>query len=205
MKLVKDTDNKIIETSEVTDKEAEQAFKTILTWLGEDPNREGLLETPKRVMKAYKEYFGGYKVDPDKILDKTFGDVDGYDDMVIQKNISVQSHCEHHMAPIIGKAHVAYIPKERVVGLSKLARVVEVFSKRLQTQERLTMQIAKTLMESLDAKGVAVTIDSTHQCMTMRGIKKEQASTVTNYYLGQFKEDLSYQNRYLRFISIAKD
>ena len=205
MKLVKDTDNKIIETSEVTDKEAEQAFKTILTWLGEDPNREGLLETPKRVMKAYKEYFGGYKVDPDKILDKTFGDVDGYDDMVIQKNISVQSHCEHHMAPIIGKAHVAYIPKERVVGLSKLARVVEVFSKRLQTQERLTMQVAKTLMESLDAKGVAVTIDSTHQCMTMRGIKKEQASTVTNYYLGQFKEDLSYQNRYLRFISIAKD
>ena len=205
MKLVKDTDNKIIETSEVTDKEAELAFKTILTWLGEDPNREGLLETPKRVMKAYKEYFGGYKVDPDKILDKTFGDVDGYDDMVIQKNISVQSHCEHHMAPIIGKAHVAYIPKERVVGLSKLARVVEVFSKRLQTQERLTMQIAKTLMESLDAKGVAVTIDSTHQCMTMRGIKKEQATTVTNYYLGQFKEDLSYQNRYLRFISIPKD
>ena len=205
MKLVKDTDNKIIETSEVTDKEAEQAFKTILTWLGEDPNREGLLETPKRVMKAYKEYFGGYKVDPNKILDKTFGDVDGYDDMVIQKNISVQSHCEHHMAPIIGKAHVAYIPKERVVGLSKLARVVEVFSKRLQTQERLTMQIAKTLMESLDAKGVAVTIDSTHQCMTMRGIKKEQATTVTNYYLGQFKDDLSYQNRYLRFISISKD
>ena len=205
MKLVKDTDNKIIETNAVSDKEAEQAFKTILTWLGEDPNREGLLETPKRVMKAYKEYFSGYKIDPDKILDKTFGDVDGYDDMVIQKNISVQSHCEHHMAPIIGKAHVAYIPKERVVGLSKLARVVEVFSKRLQTQERLTMQIAKTLMESLDAKGVAVTIDSTHQCMTMRGIKKEQATTVTNYYLGQFKEDLSYQNRYLRFISIPKD
>jgi GTP cyclohydrolase IA len=205
MKLVKDADNKIIEANKVSDKEAEEAFKTILTWLGEDPSREGLLETPKRVMKAYKEYFAGYKEDPSKILDKTFGDVDGYDDMVIQKNISIQSHCEHHMAPIIGKAHVAYIPKERVVGLSKLARVVEVFSKRLQTQERLTMQVAKTLMESLDAKGVAVTIDSTHQCMTMRGIKKEQASTVTNYYLGQFKEDLSYQNRYLRFISIAKD
>ena len=205
MKLVKDTDSKILDANNVSDKEAEQAFKTILTWLGEDPNREGLLETPKRVMKAYKEYFSGYKVDPNKILDKTFGDVDGYDDMVIQKNISIQSHCEHHMAPIIGKAHVAYIPKERVVGLSKLARVVEVFSKRLQTQERLTMQVAKTLMESLDAKGVAVTIDSTHQCMTMRGIKKEHASTVTNYYLGQFKEDLSFQNRYLRFISIAKD
>ena len=205
MKLVKDTENKIIETNKVSDKEAEEAFKTILSWMGEDPEREGLLETPKRVMKAYKEYFSGYKENPNKILDKTFGDVDGYDDMVIQKNISIQSHCEHHMAPIIGKAHVAYIPKERVVGLSKLARVVEVFSKRLQTQERLTMQIAKTLMESLDAKGVAVTIDSTHQCMTMRGIKKEQASTVTNYYLGQFKEDLSFQNRYLRFISIAKD
>ena len=205
MKLVKDTDGKILDENNVSDKEAEEAFKTILTWLGEDPNREGLLETPKRVMKAYKEYFSGYKVDPNKILDKTFGDVDGYDDMVIQKNISIQSHCEHHMAPIIGKAHVAYIPKERVVGLSKLARVVEVFSKRLQTQERLTMQVAKTLMESLDAKGVAVTIDSTHQCMTMRGIKKEHASTVTNYYLGQFKEDLSFQNRYLRFISITKD
>ena len=205
MKLVKDTDNKNLEANKVSDKEAEEALKTILTWMGEDPNREGLLETPKRVVKAYKEYFAGYKENPNKILDKTFGDVDGYDDMVIQKNISVQSHCEHHMAPIIGKAHVAYIPKERVVGLSKLARVVEVFSKRLQTQERLTMQIAKTLMESLDAKGVAVTIDSTHQCMTMRGIKKEQASTVTNYYLGQFKDDLSYQNRYLRFISITKD
>ena len=136
-----------------------------------------------------------------KYLSKTFGDVEGYNDIVIQKNISVQSHCEHHMAPIIGIAHVAYIPNQRVVGLSKLARVVEAFSKRLQTQERLTMQIAKTVMEALDAKGVAVTIDSNHMCMTMRGVKKEQATTVTNYYLGVFKEDLSYQNRYLRFIS----
>ena len=204
MKLAKDTDiNK--QKNKISDKEAEEAFKTILAWMGEDPNREGLLETPKRVVKAFKEYFKGYNEDPNQILDKTFGDVDGYDDMVIQKNISVQSHCEHHMAPIIGKAHVAYIPKNRVVGLSKLARVVEVFSKRLQTQERLTMQIANTLMQSLDAKGVAVTIDSTHQCMTMRGIKKEQATTVTNYYLGQFKDDLSYQNRYLRFISISKE
>ena len=204
MKLVKDTndDNRI---KKVSDKDAEEAFKTILTWMGEDPGREGLLETPKRVVKAFKEYFKGYKENPIQVLDKTFGDVDGYDDMVIQKNISVQSHCEHHMAPIIGKAHVAYIPNERVVGLSKLARVVEVFSKRLQTQERLTMQIANTLMGALDAKGVAVTIDSTHQCMTMRGIKKEQATTVTNYYLGQFKEDLSYQNRYLRLISNSKD
>ena len=201
MKLVKDTDNKELLSKEVSDKEAEQAFRTILSWIGEDPNREGLLETPKRVMKAFKEYFKGYKEDASKVLDKTFGDVEGYDDMVVQKNISVQSHCEHHMAPIIGVAHVAYIPGERVVGLSKLARVVEVFSKRLQTQERLTMQIANTLMEALKPKGVAVSIDSTHQCMTMRGIKKEQATTVTNYYLGQFKEDLSYQNRYLRFIS----
>ena len=203
MKLVKDIDNNQ-NSKKISDKEAEEAFKTILSWMGEDPNREGLLETPKRVVKAFKEYFKGYKEDPVQVLDKTFGDVDGYDDMVIQKNISIQSHCEHHMAPIIGKAHVAYIPNERVVGLSKLARVVEVFSKRLQTQERLTMQIANTLMQSLDAKGVAVTIDSTHQCMTMRGIKKEQATTVTNYYLGQFKEDLSYQNRYLRLISNSK-
>ena len=201
MKLVKDTEAKVLKVNEVSDKEAEEAFKTILTWMGEDPKREGLLETPKRVVKAYKEYFGGYSEDPNKILDKTFGDVEGYDDMVVQKNVSVQSHCEHHMAPIIGIAHVAYIPNERVVGLSKLARVVEVFSKRLQTQERLTMQIAKTIMDSLDAKGVAVTIDSTHQCMTMRGIKKENATTVTNYFLGQFKEDLGVQNRYLRFIS----
>ena len=200
MKLVKDINKTNIE-NEISDKEAEEAFVKILKYIGEDPGREGLLETPKRVRKAFKEYFKGYQEDPYKILSKTFGDVDGYNDIVIQKNISVQSHCEHHMAPIIGIAHVAYIPNERVVGLSKLARVVEVFSKRLQTQERLTMQIAKTVMEALDAKGVAVTIDSNHMCMTMRGVKKEQATTVTNYYLGQFKEDLSYQNRYLRFIS----
>jgi len=201
MKLVKDIENKKNEIQKISDKEAEEAFVKILEWMGEDPNREGLLETPKRVVKAFKEYFRGYAQDPKKELEKTFGDVDGYDDMVIQKNISVQSHCEHHMAPIIGVAHVAYIPRDRVVGLSKLARVVEIYSKRLQTQERLNMQIAKTLMEVLDAKGVAVSIDSTHQCMTMRGIKKEQATTVTNYFLGEFKEDLSIQNRYLRFIA----
>ena len=200
MKLVKNENEKNSATK-ISEEEAEQAFVKIIKYIGEDPSREGLLSTPKRLVKAFKEYFKGYHEDPKKILEKTFGDVEGYDDMVVQKNISVQSHCEHHMAPIIGVAHVAYIPGERVVGLSKLARVVEVFSKRLQTQERLTMQIAKTLMEALDAKGVAVTIDATHQCMTMRGIKKEQATTVTNYYLGQFKEDLSYQNRYLRFIT----
>ena len=201
MKLVKDTENNLKEGEKVSEKEAEEAFTKIIKWLGEDPLREGLKSTPKRLIKAYREYFKGYSEDPNKILEKTFGDVHGYDDMVIQKNISVQSHCEHHMAPIIGVAHVAYIPKERVVGLSKLARVVDVFAKRLQTQERLTMQIANTLMEGLDAKGVAVSIDATHQCMTTRGIKKEQATTVTNYYLGKFKDDLSYQNRYLRFIS----
>ena len=199
MKLEKKENNKNVE--KITDKEAEEAFVKIFKWLGEDPGREGLIETPKRVVKAFKEYFKGYHEDPVRVLDKTFSDVEGYDDMVVQKNISVQSHCEHHMAPIIGVAHVAYIPNERVVGLSKLARVVEVFSKRLQTQERLTMQIASTLMQALDAKGVAVSINATHQCMTMRGIKKEQATTVTNYYLGQFKEDLSFQNRYLRFIA----
>jgi len=201
MKLVKDTDKTLINKDQITDQQAEEAFKTILQWIGEDPNREGLLETPKRVVKAFKEYFKGYQQDPIIELKKTFGDVDGYDDMVIEKNISLESHCEHHMAPIIGVAHVAYIPKTKVVGLSKLARTVEIFSKRLQTQERLTMQIANTLMMGLDAKGVAVTIDAAHQCMTMRGIKKEKATTVTNYFLGSFKDDLSFQNRYLRLIS----
>ena len=199
MKLVKDT-NLNEQSKEVSDDEALDAFRTILSWMGEDPSREGLIETPKRVLKAYKEYFGGYNLDANKVLEKTFGDVEGYDDMVVEKNISVTSHCEHHMAPIVGTAHLAYIPKDRVVGLSKLARVVEVFSKRLQTQERLTMQIAQSLMTALYAKVVAVTIDAAHQCMTMRGIKKDNATTVTNYFLGQFKEDLSIQNRYLRFI-----
>ena len=201
MKLVKDVEKDFKHSEKVSEKEVEEAFVKIIRWIGEDPSREGLASTPKRLVKAFKEYFKGYNEDPKKILEKTFGDVHGYNDMVIQKNISLQSHCEHHLAPIIGVAHVAYIPNLRVVGLSKLARVVEVFSKRLQTQERLTMQIANTLMDALDAKGVAVSIDAAHQCMTMRGIKKEQATTVTNYFLGQFKEDLSYQNRYLRFIS----
>ena len=201
MKLVKNIDNKNIDKIKISEEEVEKALRTILTWIGENPDREGLKETPKRVVKAFKEYFQGYTQDTDKILSKTFGDVEGYDDMVIEKNITVESHCEHHMAPIIGVAHISYVPRKKVVGLSKLARVVEVFSKRLQTQERLTMQIAKSLMGALDARGVAVTIDAAHQCMTMRGIKKEKATTVTNYFLGIFKEDLSYQNRYLRFIS----
>ena len=201
MKLVKDIEKDASKRLKVSDKEAEEAFKTILTWIGENPKREGLIETPRRVVKAFKEYFKGYHQNAEADLSKTFGDVEGYDDMVVEKNITLESHCEHHMAPIIGVAHVAYIPNKKVVGLSKLARTVEVFSKRLQTQERLTMQIASTLMKALDAKGVAVTIDAAHQCMTMRGIKKEKATTVTNYFLGSFKEDLSIQNRYLSYLA----
>jgi len=201
MKLVKDTDLIQEKKQQITDEKAEEAIKTIIQWIGENPNREGLKSTPKRVVKAFREYFGGYSQDPKKFLSKTFTEVDGYDDMVIEKNISVQSHCEHHMAPIIGVAHVAYIPSKKVVGLSKLARVVEVFSKRLQTQERLTMQIANTIMDVLQPRGVAVTIDASHQCMTNRGIKKEKTTTVTNYFLGAFKDDLSFQNRYLRYIN----
>jgi len=201
MKLVKDIDKILEDKQEISDEKAEEAIRVIIKWLGENPEREGLLSTPKRVIKAYKEYFQGYKQDPKKYLSKTFTEVDGYDDMVIEKNISLQSHCEHHMAPIIGVAHVAYIPSNKVVGLSKLARVVEVFSKRLQTQERLTMQIAKTIMDILQPRGVAVTIDAAHHCMTNRGIKKENTTTITNYFLGTFKEDLSFQNRYLRYIN----
>ena len=201
MKLVKDTDQIHKKNPQVADEKAEEAIRTIIQWIGEDPEREGLKSTPRRVIKAFKEYFIGYTENPSNYLSKTFTEVEGYDDMVIEKNISIQSHCEHHMAPIVGVAHVAYIPSKKVVGLSKLARVVEAFSKRLQTQERLTMQIAGTIMEVLQPRGVAVTIDATHQCMTDRGIKKEKTTTVTNYFLGAFKDDLSFQNRYLRYIN----
>ena len=200
MKLVKDIEKKASK-KQVTDQEAEEAFKVILAWIGENPNREGLIDTPKRVVKAFKEYFKGYSLDATQELKRTFGEVEGYDDMVVEKNITLQSHCEHHMAPMLGVVHIAYVPKDKVVGLSKLARTVEVFSKRLQAQERLTMQIANTLMSALDARGVAVTIDAAHQCMTMRGVKKEKSTTITNYFLGKFKDDLSYQNRYLRYIA----
>ena len=193
MKLVKDTDQLNKKTIEVSDQKAEEAIKTILEWIGEDPEREGLKSTPRRVVKAFNEYFKGYKLKPEDYLSKTFTEVEGYDDMVIEKNISISSHCEHHMAPIIGVAHVAYMPSDKVVGLSKLARVVEVFSNRLQTQERLTTQIAKTIMNVLQPRGVAVTIDASHQCMTNRGVKKENTTTVTNYFLGAFKDDLSFQ------------
>ena len=201
MKLVKDTDQLKKKDQKISDEKAEEAVKLIIEWIGEDTQREGLRSTPKRVIKAFKEYFKGYNDDPSKYLLKTFTEVEGYDDMIIEKNISVRSHCEHHMAPITGVAHVAYIPAKKVVGLSKLARVVDAYSKRLQTQERLTMQIARAIMDVLQPRGVAVTIDASHQCMTDRGIKKENTTTVTNYFLGAFKDDLSFQNRYLRYIN----
>ena len=201
MKLVKDTDKLQEKNQKISDQKAEEAVQTLIQWIGENPEREGLKSTPQRVIKAYKEYFHGYQEDPAKYLTKTFTEVEGYDDMVIEKNISIRSHCEHHMAPIIGVVHLAYIPSKKVVGLSKLARVVEAFAKRLQTQERLTMQIAKTIMDVLQPRGVAVTIDAIHHCMTNRGVKKEKATTITNYFLGALKEDLSFQNRYLRYIN----
>ena len=201
MKLVKNIEENKKKNNQISDREAEEAIEVIIKWIGENPDREGLKSTPGRVIKAYKEYFQGYNEDPSKYLMKTFTEVDGYDDMVIEKNISLRSHCEHHMAPIVGFVHVAYIPSKKVVGLSKLARVVDAFAKRLQTQERLTMQIAKTIMDVLQPRGVAVTIDATHQCMTSRGIKKENTTTITNYFLGAFKDDLSFQNRYLRYIN----
>ena len=201
MKLVKGTDQLPKRNRKISDASAEQAVRTIIEWIGEDPEREGLKSTPKRVINAFKEYFQGYDDDPSHYLQKTFTEVEGYDDMVIEKNINIRSHCEHHMAPITGVAHVAYIPSKKVVGLSKLARVVEAFSKRLQTQERLTMQIGKVIMDVLKPRGVAVTIDASHQCMTDRGVKKEKATTITNYFLGAFKDDLSFQNRYLRYIN----
>ena len=185
----------------ISKEEAKKAIQTILKYIGENPDREGLIETPKRVIKAFDEYFSGYAEDPHLYLEKTFGDVEGYDDMVIQKNISIQSHCEHHMAPIIGIAHVAYIPSEKVVGLSKLARVVEAYSRRLQTQERLTMQIANTINKGLKAHGTAVCVDAVHQCMTTRGVMKENATTVTNYFTGSFRDSQSLQQRFLSYIN----
>ena len=185
----------------ISKEEAKKAIQIILKYIGENPDREGLIETPKRVIKAFDEYFSGYADDPQLYLEKTFGDVEGYDDMVIQKNISIQSHCEHHMAPIIGIAHVAYIPSEKVVGLSKLARVVEAYSRRLQTQERLTMQIANTINKGLKAHGTAVCVDAVHQCMTTRGVMKENASTVTNYFTGSFRDSQSLQQRFLSYIN----
>ena len=187
--------------AKISKDEAKKAIEVILKYIGENPEREGLIETPKRVIKAFEEYFSGYQENPEEYLEKTFGDVEGYDDMVIQKNISIQSHCEHHMAPILGVAHVAYIPSEKVVGLSKLARVVDAYSRRLQTQERLTMQIANAIYKGLKAHGAAVCIDAVHQCMTTRGVMKENATTVTNYFTGSFRDSHSLQQRFLSYIN----
>tara|TARA_B100000686_G_scaffold58301_1_gene62594 strand:- start:2878 stop:3501 length:624 start_codon:yes stop_codon:yes gene_type:complete len=181
--------------------EAMKAVKTILAWAGDNPDREGLLETPKRVVKAYEEFCSGYEKDPDEVLSKTFEEVAGYDEMVIIKDIQLESMCEHHMAPIIGKAHVAYIPNKRVVGISKLARVVDVYAKRLQTQETMTAQIAGSIERVLDPKGVGVVIDAAHQCMTTRGVHKTNATTITSQMLGVFRTDYRTRSEFMNLIN----
>jgi len=177
--------------------EAEAAVRTLLAWAGDDPTREGLIETPSRVIKAFGEWFSGYQGNPQKELSRTFDEVNGYDDMVMLRGIEVQSHCEHHMAPFIGKAYVAYLPSGKVVGLSKIARVVEIFAKRLQTQETLTAQIAKAITASVGAKGVAVMIDAEHQCMSTRGINHKDVGTITTSFTNQFKESSELRQRFL--------
>ena len=178
-----------------------EAVRKLILWAGDDPEREGLVETPKRVAKAYKEFFSGYHDDPHEILNKTFEEVEEYDEMVLIKNIRLESHCEHHIVPILGKAHVAYMPKKRVVGISKIARLVDVFAKRLQIQEKLTSQIAETLQSVLDPLGVAVLIDASHQCMTTRGVHKPESSTVTKKMIGIFKEDKILQSQFMELIN----
>ena len=180
--------------------EAMQAVKTLIAWAGDNPNREGLIETPKRVVDAYREFFEGYKMNPDEILSKTFEEVEGYDEMVIIKNIRLESHCEHHIVPILGIAHVAYMPNKRVVGISKLARLVDVYAKRLQIQETLTSQIAETIQRVLDPLGVAVLIDASHQCMTTRGVHKPESSTVTSRMLGVFKTNENLKSEFMELI-----
>lgn len=172
-----------------TREEAMAAVKTLIAWTGDNPNREGLVDTPKRVVDAYEEFFEGYKMNPDEILSRTFEEVEGYDEMVIIKNVRLESHCEHHIVPILGTAHVAYIPNNRVVGISKLARLIDVYGKRLQTQETMTAQIADTIQRVLNPKGVAVVIDAAHQCMTTRGVHKTESSTITSRMLGIFRDD----------------
>jgi len=180
--------------------EAMEAVKTLISWAGDDPSREGLIETPKRVVKAYEEFFAGYEQDASKVLGKTFEDVNGYDDIVFLRDINIESHCEHHMVPIAGKAHVAYLPKDKVVGISKLARVIEIFAKRLQTQETMTMQIINTIDEALDPFGTAIMIDAKHQCMTTRGINKPNVSTITTKFSGLFAEDAELRNRFMQLV-----
>ena len=190
--------------SKPTREQAEKAVKTLIEWAGDDPTREGLVETPKRVAKAYEQFFEGYDLDPEEILRKTFEEVEGYDEMVIVKDIRLESHCEHHIVPILGKAHIGYIPNNRVVGISKLARIVDVFGKRLQTQETMTSQIANVIQKVLDPKGVAVVIDASHQCMTTRGVHKPESSTVTSAMKGIFKENAVTRNEFLSFVTLPK-
>ena len=193
-------DVKISHQNKVSRKEAEKAVETLIRWAGDDPNREGLRETPKRVINAYEEFFSGYKESADKYLSKTFEDVQGYKDMVLLKDIPFNSHCEHHMVPIVGIAHIAYIPVKRVVGISKLARTVEIFAKRLQTQETMTQQISTAIEKSMKPRGVAVYIKAVHQCMTTRGVENPNVSTITNSFLGEFEKDLDLQKRFLSYI-----
>ena len=184
----------------ISREEAEKAVETLIKWAGDDPSREGLRETPKRVVNAFNEFFSGYNESPESYLSKTFEDVQGYEDIVMLKDISFHSHCEHHMVPIIGKVHLAYIPTKKVVGISKLARVVDIFAKRLQTQETMTQQIANCIEKSLKPKGVAVNIEALHQCMTTRGVQKPNVSTITSCFLGEFKTDKSIGQRFTDFI-----
>jgi GTP cyclohydrolase I len=184
-----------------TREQALEAVRTLLAWAGDDPDREGLVETPRRVVEAYEEWFAGYAEDPNKLLGKTFEDVEGYDDIVMLRDIEVESHCEHHMAPFLGKAYVAYVPTDKVVGISKLARVVEVFARRLQNQETLTRQIAHAIEAGLQPRGVAVLIDAEHQCMTTRGVHHRHVSTITTNFTGVFKTDQAMQERFLNFCS----
>ncbi|WP_043745528.1 GTP cyclohydrolase I FolE [Paramagnetospirillum magneticum] len=180
--------------------EAEEAVRTLLRWAGDDPDREGLVGTPDRVVRAYEEFFSGYDQDPTEILHRTFEETDGYDEMVLLRDIRLESHCEHHVVPIIGKAHVAYLPNRRVVGISKLARVVEIYSRRLQIQEKLTAQIANTINDVLQPKGVAVVIEAAHQCMTTRGIHKPGVTMVTSRMLGAFREDPATRREFMALI-----
>ena len=190
--------------SKPTEKEVHDAVRKLLLWAGDDPNREGLVGTPDRVARAYKEFFAGYEQDPEEILRTTFEEVEGYDEMVLVKDIGVESHCEHHMVPIIGRAHIAYIPNNRVVGISKLARVVDIFAKRLQIQEKMTAQIANAIENVLQPKGIAVVIDASHQCMTTRGVNKPESSTVTSAMRGVFKDNPRTRNEFLSFINLPK-
>jgi GTP cyclohydrolase I len=191
-------------TDKPSREEALAAVKTLISWAGDDPTREGLVETPDRVIRAYREFFAGYEENPEQVLAKTFEEVEGYDDAVIVRNIRVESHCEHHMVPILGVAHVGYIPNKRVVGISKLARIVDIFGKRLQTQETMTAQIADTINRVLEPKGVAVVIDAGHQCMSTRGIHKTESSTITSRMLGIFREKPETREEFMHLIHSPK-